>query len=417
MAASADGGGANHYSSARLKLARLVVSESTPLGEVVRRVVKLSAHAVGVERVGLWIFERGATELVCVEMLVRSTGKHTRGERLRTARFPVYVRTLEEHRAIVVDDARESPLTRELGEDYLIPNGITSMLDAPVFRGGDVVGVLCHEHVGEPRSWTKDQIAFASSAADIVAGMFEQSARLEAERELRSQQVEIERARKLEALALFATQVVHDLNNILTVVRSAIDVLAARGVEAELGPVSDAVSHGARLVKQLLAFARPAAEEPRVATVRIADAVADSIPLVRAAVGTAFDVRTEIERGPWRVRLEATDVERLMLNLALNARDAMPAGGEIFVSLGLEETPPGAAPSVLLEVRDEGIGMDAATQARIFDPFFTTKGVGTGLGLSTVHGIVRRAGGTIDVTSAPGKGATLDLRLPVAEER
>ena len=406
------------YASARLKLARLAVRKGTPLGDVCARVMWLVSQSLAVDRVGLWMFERGSTDLRCIDMYVRSKDEHVAGEVLDARGFPTYVQALESCRAIVADDARADPHTREMRDVYLVPNGITSMLDAPVFKEGDVVGVLCHEHVGPLRSWSKDEVALAASAADIVASVFEQSARLEAETLLRAQELELARARKFEALGLFAAQIAHDFNNVLTVVQTVAEVASERGAREEMLAVTEATAHGAQLVKQLLAFARR--EEVETPAVDLAEVVAEILPMVQGAAGESVRLTTKLEPGASRVRIDPTDVERIVMNLVLNARDAMPDGGVIDVSVAPRAASTDHPQAIELTVKDSGAGMDAATQARIFDPFFTTKrGVGSvggsGLGLSAVYGIVRRARGTIDVTSAPGEGTTFRVGLPRAE--
>jgi two-component system cell cycle sensor histidine kinase/response regulator CckA len=405
------------YASARLKLARLAVRKGTPLGDVCARVMWLVSQSLGVDRVGLWMFERGSTDLRCIDMYVRSKDEHFGGDVLDARTFPTYVQALESCRTVVADDARSDPDTRELRDGYLVPNGITSMLDAPVFKEGDVVGVLCHEHVGPPRHWTKDDAALAASAADIVASVFEQSARLDAETLLRAQETELARARKFEALGLFAAQIAHDFNNVLTVVQTVAEVAAERGAREEMLAVTEATAHGAQLVKQLIAFAR--SDEVETPAVDLAEVVAEVLSMVQGAVGDAVRVTTNLATGIARVRIDPTDVERIVMNLMLNARDAMPDGGVIDVSVAPRAASADAPEAIELAVKDSGAGMDAATQAKIFDPFFTTKrgpGVagGSGLGLSAVYGIVRRARGTIDVTSAPGEGTTIRVRLPRA---
>src|SRR5262245_27851296 len=141
------------------RLARLAVDEQRTLDLVFSQSTKLIARTLGIERVGIWLLEEGTLRCVC--QYRRSTDQHGDGEVLHTADFPAYGDALEQRRAIVANDARTHPHTRQLTRVYLEPNGITSMLDAPLLRRGRVAGVVCHEHVGRRRTWTDAERTFA----------------------------------------------------------------------------------------------------------------------------------------------------------------------------------------------------------------------------------------------------------------
>jgi two-component system cell cycle sensor histidine kinase/response regulator CckA len=401
------------YALTRLRLARLRVHDGTPFAVVCMRVTEMSARCLGVERVGLWLFERGARALRCVDQYSLAADVHMSGTEIDTAAMPAYVRALEEQREIVASDARRDPRTRELTDHYLVPHGITSMLDAPVFRDGDVIGVLCHEHVGKAREWSSADIALAATGADVVAIAFEQSARVQLERLLREKEVQLVRAQKLEALGLMAAKVAHDFNNVLSVVHANAELLESGGAPRErIVDIQTAAQLGKKLVKQLMAFVRrPLSSEAK--PLNVAAAVAEILPVARS-LAAGRTLTAEIARGESTVRIGTTDVERVVMNLVANARDASPQGSEIVLRVGAE---PSEMPAwVVVEVRDAGCGMDRDTQSRVFDPFFTTKSTegGTGLGLSTVQGIVSSANGTIDVESELGGGTVIRIRLPVA---
>ena len=221
-------------------------------------------------------------------------------------------------------------------------------------------------------------------------------------------------AQKLEALGLVAAKVAHDFNNVLAIVQGSADVLAAR-TDADFDGIDDiksALRLGRDLVKNLLDFVRPtqASEAP---SIDLGAVVAALMPAARRLAAGRI-VIVDIARGEWRAQLDSADAERIVSNLVVNARSATTEGDEITLRVRGDSTE--TPPSVILEVSDNGTGMDAATQSRMFDPFFTTRADagGTGLGLSTVHGIVHAARGTIDVESEVGRGTTIRIRLPLA---
>ena len=146
------------FEAARLRLARTTIAGGETLRTAFTRATEISAHTFHVERVGIWLFERGGDLLHFVHQFSLSQQKHSSGEKLRRSDYPRYVASLEEHRNLVADDVRSHPLTLELGP-YFEAHGITSLLDAPIFRAGDVVGVVCHEQVGPPRVWTEREQA------------------------------------------------------------------------------------------------------------------------------------------------------------------------------------------------------------------------------------------------------------------
>ena len=401
------------HAKARLALARLSVHAGTTFASVCARVTELSARSLNVERVGLWLFERGATSLRCVDQFTLSTGMHTVEGEIETQSVPEYVAALESHREIVTSDARSDARTKELAEHYLEPKGISSMLDSPVFRGGDVVGVLCHEHVGPSRDWSVADIGLASMAADVIAIAFEQAARLHAEKLLRESESRALHAQKLEALGLVAAKVGHDFNNVLTVVQSCTDLVASgSNAEDRVQEIRSALRLGKNLVTQLMDFVRPA-QESDAPVIDVGALITAFLPTART-LAPEHVVTADIARGAWSVRLSESDIERVVCNLVVNARNATREGGEI--TLRVRSADPENAMSMVLEVSDNGAGMDDATQSRMFDPFFTTRSAegGTGLGLSTVHGIVHSARGAIAVESSVGRGTTIRIRLPLA---
>ncbi|MCO5170745.1 MAG: PAS domain-containing protein [Planctomycetes bacterium] len=247
-----------------------------------------------------------------------------------------------------------------------------------------------------------------------------------AQEELREKEEQLLHAQKLEAVGRLAGGVAHDFNNLLTVIMGYAEVLLRRAprdpLEREmLEEIQAASERAGSLTAQLLTFSRKQLVQPRL--LDLDAVVSDMHRLLRRVIGD--DVVLETRHGAaGRVLADRGQLEQVLMNLAVNARDAMPGGGRLSIVTGAVTLDAAqaaaldlaAGPHVELSVTDTGEGMDEATRARIFEPFFTTKeqDKGTGLGLSTVYGIVRQAGGAVEVRSEPGAGATFRILLPAS---
>ncbi len=236
-------------------------------------------------------------------------------------------------------------------------------------------------------------------------------------------------AQKMEAVGRLAGGVAHDFNNILSVILSYADILLTElesgdASRADVEQILKASDRAAALTGQLLMFSRQQVIEPKVLDLN--DVISDVEKMLHRMVGEDVELVSRLSPSIGKVRVDRGSFEQALMNLVVNARDAMPAGGTLTIETSgvvLDEAyarehfgaKPG--PHVLLAVSDTGTGMDEATQARVFEPFFTTKerGKGTGLGLSTVFGIVQQSGGRIGLQSAPGKGSCFQVYLPVVE--
>ena len=235
-------------------------------------------------------------------------------------------------------------------------------------------------------------------------------------------------SQKMEAIGRLSAGVAHDFNNCLLAIFGYSDLLLERyGDDAFLGRnltgIKEAGQRAAALTKQLLAFARRQPMETRV--MGLNPVIAGLEKMLQRLLGEDIQLITQLHSELGKVKIDSGQMEQVIVNLAVNARHAMPSGGRLTLrTIPLDVRDGGAAPHanvppgsyVLLTVTDTGTGMDAVTQARVFEPFFSTKGEGTGLGLSTAYGIVRQSGGHIFVNSAPGEGACFSLYLPVTRE-
>jgi PAS domain S-box-containing protein len=246
--------------------------------------------------------------------------------------------------------------------------------------------------------------------------------------EYKALEARLAHAEKLEALARLSGAVAHDFNNLLTVMMVASGMLPEPGdnetAQIAVEELRDSLRRGAELTRSLLTFARRQPTERRVTALEPALQLA--MPIVTRAVGERVRVSLHQDVGSAPVPIGQTQLEMILLNLAVNARDAMPEGGTLEIhsrmttfTMADKERPPGLAPATYatVEVRDSGTGMPQDVLSRVFEPFFTTKDAerGTGLGLASVHGIVRQLGGAVLVTSVEGEGTTFTLYLPLAE--
>ena len=266
-------------------------------------------------------------------------------------------------------------------------------------------------------------VAVQGSARDITE-------RKRAEEALRASQLQLQQSQKLEAIGQLAGGVAHDFNNMLTAIIGYTDLSLRRvGLEnpirRNLEETKKAAERAASLVRQLLAFSRKQILEPKVLDLN--DVVKDMHKMLTRLIGENIKLATRLETDLGSVKADPCQVEQIIVNLVVNARDAMPRGGRVTietanVSLDAQTAAKHVAVNpgeyVMLTVSDTGSGMDQETQARIFEPFFTTKevGKGTGLGLSTVYGIVKQSGGNIWVYSEPGFGTVFKVYLPRIDE-
>jgi len=407
------------YQAVTLRLAQERVTGDRPLRDVLNVVTIAAAAALRVNRVSVWFFLDERRAIRCDYLHQPDRGDVYEGTILHASDFPVYFEVLQRCRVIRFVDQAGDPMAEELRNSYLGPLGITAMLDAPIYQGGEVVGIVCHEYVGDVRHWTDAECDFAASVGDIVSRLYAEAARLRAESQLGVERERLTEVQHLVEIGRLAAGVAHDFNNILSAVFAYIDMVkssASDGAEVnrlatELAAI---VASGRELTQTLLTLGRANGHRPRV--VNPGEVLRASLPLMKAAAGPRVDVAVRADETVSRILIDPLQLERAIVNLVVNARDAMPGGGAVTVELREETigfTRGHRSTFVVIEVIDTGTGMDKTTRDHMFESFFTTKGVqGRGLGLAVVNQIVTLAGGFIQVDTSPGNGTRIRLYLP-----
>jgi signal transduction histidine kinase/ActR/RegA family two-component response regulator len=307
--------------------------------------------------------------------------------------------------------------------------GIRSSASIPFIERGTVVATLS-VYADVTGFFTDDLVETLGEIGPTVSLALDRfaEARERERHELQSRALEdqLRQSAKMEAIGTLAGGVAHDFNNTLTVIRNTVQLLLDGGAltaeqRERLSQIDFAAQSAAGLTSQLLTFGRRQVRNPQ--TLSLDDEVRATVTLIERLVRESITVELDLDAGASRVHIDRTEFQQVVLNLAANARDAMPHGGTLEMrtrvvdideqlAAGRLHLEPGTY--AFLEVADSGVGMDAETLDRMFDPFFTTKELGTGLGLATVFGIVRGSGGHVWAYSEPGLGTTLRLYFPVA---
>jgi len=393
--------------SARLQIVRLVLDDFADLKRAMLTAARVSATTLGVARVGVWSLTEDRTRLrrAALHDLRRPDQEAFEDLELPLAEWPAYLAAVSSRRVIAAADALTDARTSELAETYLLPRGVTSMMDAPLFVRGEVWGIVCHEHIGVPRIWSEREIGFAVSVADMLSAMLEQAMRLAIEARLRQNEAEIAHLRRAEAVVRTAAAIGHDINTLLQAISGRAELAvhrnrAAEHSEALLEIVGDC-QRAARIVGQLRELDTPS--QALGLESDLSFVIEDTRATLDALLAPSHTLTVELAPEA-RVPASRADLERILLNLVVNAKEAMPLGGTVTV-VTLR-----SAAGVSLSVKDQGSGIAPEQAAHIFEPYFTTKnGRNTGLGLFAVATIARRTAGGVGIDSTPGAGTTVTI--------
>ncbi|SEL94702.1 PAS domain S-box-containing protein [Pseudoxanthomonas sp. GM95] len=368
------------------------------------------------------------------------TGAQRLGRVLDLRPYRAIRAALEQGQVVVVGDIRHDELTAEVVE-LLEGWDVGALINVPILEHGRLVAVL-YVNTSQPRAWEDQEVAMAQ---EFVARIRTAEQRLHGEAALREanetleQRVEqrthellqaeeaLRQAQKMEAVGQLTGGIAHDFNNLLTAITGGLELLKMRlaqgrtqDLDRYINVATNAASRAASLTHRLLAFSRRQTLSPKPTDVK--QLVSGIAELIQRTVGPEIALETVNAAGLWPSMIDPSQLENAILNLCINARDAMPNGGKITIETGNRwidqrtASQRGIAPGqyISLCVSDSGTGMTADVIAKAFDPFFTTKpiGMGTGLGLSMIYGFARQSGGAVSIYSELDKGTMVCIYLP-----
>jgi PAS domain S-box-containing protein len=320
---------------------------------------------------------------------------------------------------VIVNDAQDHPRLAPVG-DLLRRAEATSLLLVPLIVEGEMLGGLAFGGA-ESRSFSKEEMELAQRVAEQVSGLL---ARVRLEMDHQQLEEQFRQAQKMEALGQMARGVAHDFNSLLTVIGTTLDLMERQfhpvdPIHEQIGYIREAGEQAAELTRQLLTFSRRGAAKTRVMDLN--QAIEQLAPMLRRILGQELELAMDLAPDLWPVKIDPAQVDQVLVNLVMNAGAATAPGGTVsvetanvyldaaYVANRLEGR---LGEHILLAVHDTGEGMDEEVQRHLFEPFFTTRERGTGLGLSTVYGIVKHHGGHIQVDSEVGKGTSFYIYLP-----
>lgn len=402
----------------------------------------MMAGYLGVDRAGYGLVDRVA-ETITIERDWNGPGLRTLAGTLHFRDFGSYIEDLKQGRTVAIPDASEDPRTRDTAA-ALRNIDVRALLNMPLTERGGLVGLLYLNH-SQVRAWSEDELDFVrdvgvrlrSVIARREAQMALQDFAANLERQVEARATELEAAReqlrqsqKLEAVGQLTGGLAHDFNNLLGSISGALELMRRHGehtlspdMKRYVGIALGATQRAAALTHRLLAFSRRQTLQAKL--LGLNGLVRGMEELVRRTVGPEISVEVIAETELWNVVADASQFENALLNLCINARDAMPEGGRLTIETANRVLDHRAAAAAGLDageyvcvcVRDSGVGMTPEVAAAAFDPFFTTKplGKGTGLGLSMIYGFAKQSGGRVSIQSKVGEGTAVCIELPRSE--
>jgi len=409
-------------------LAKRMGSPHGDLQSTLREITEAAAATLQVLRCGVWLYDESRSNLACVDLFDANTGEHSADLHLSADTSPRYFAALEHERAIAAVDACNDPRTSEFRDIYLKPHSITSMLDAPIRIRGQMIGMVCNEHCGEPRPWSADEMNLAGTFADFVGLAIEADEHQQQEVKAQRLEGQLRQAKKLKSMGLLAGGIAHDFNNLLVgILGNAALALQELADDAPLRPLLEdiraASTRAAELAKEMLAYSGRATLTS--APVDLNAIIRETAQLLSATEPTTIDLELD-DTSPAALG-DPAGLQRVVMNLMTNAVEAIAAShGRVTIRTTRVSLPAydvsgyllgerlGPGEYIALAVADDGVGMDATAREHLFDPFFTTKTEGRGLGLAVVLGIVSSHRGALLVDSELEHGTRLTILLPAS---
>jgi len=429
---------AERLRSAMVELADALRDIADP-DELTHAACEITGRTLEVDRVGFGTVD-GLNETITIRRDWNAPGIRSLAGVLNFRDYGNYIENLKRGETVVFEDARLDLRTRDTAAALEAISAL-AVVNMPLRDQGETVA-LFYANNAAPRVWLEDELQFMRDVAERtlaarerrraerhLAKLAESLERTVEQRtaELMASEAALRQAQKMEAVGQLTGGLAHDFNNLLTAISGSLEMVEKRVSEGRfqdtarfVGMARTATERATAVTHRLLAFSRRQTLEPKATDIlALAQGMED---LIQRTVGPSIRLNTVAVDQPWPVLVDPSQLENALLNLCINARDAMPDGGDLTLSMSnvalVDETVlgPECEPGdyVRLCVSDEGVGMSEETIARAFDPFFTTKplGQGTGLGLSMIYGFVRQSGGQVSITSRPGEGTSVCIHLP-----
>lgn len=455
-----------------MEIARNPALNQGNLSIAIKEITEATAHNLEIERVSVWLFDSTLTKLQCFNLFELNLNQHSTGIELPLADYPVYLNALIENHALVVEDTLTDSRVQELVEAYLAPLNITSTIDEPIRLGGQTVGVLCIEQVGNIHRWTPEDQNFARSIADLVSLALEARERYRAEarerekavalelalNELKRTQAQLIQTEKMSSLGQVVAGVAHEINNPVSFIygnltparqylKDLIQLIEAYqkhypnpdqeiqqlATEIDLDflmedwhNLMNSIQLGAERIQEIVRSLQIFAKQTKLElkAIDIHEGIDNMLLILQHRLRSEIDDSeiqviknyTEIPK----VTCYPSQINQVFMNLLNNAIDALenqPLPRIITICTKTLLTDPNSLPkSVEISIADNGIGMEADIQKKIFDPFYTTKSVGsgTGLGLSISYEIVvEKHQGKLYCVSTPRQGTECIVEIPI----
>lgn len=338
--------------------------------------------------------------------------------------FPWYFEKFLQGETVCFNNLNGLPRLASVERVKLEKVGIKSIIIVPMWYGGKIVGLLGFDTLSYEKRWTTEHIILLKLVGEIFINAIQNK---KTQKALRFSEEQLRQAQKMEAIGQLAGGVAHDFNNLLTVIAGHTE-LAMMSLDPfdplyqSVEQIQRASESASNLTRQLLAFSRKQNLEKKV--VNINDVIGDMSKMLKRIIGENITLHYEGEQDLWQVETDPSQLGHVIINLAVNAKDAMPNGGHLSIVARNQELDDEfirahsgklqSGEHVMISVSDTGEGIPKELQDRVFDPFFTTKeaGRGTGLGLSMAYGVIQQSGGDIWLYSEPGRGCTFNIFLP-----
>ncbi|MDX9701598.1 MAG: ATP-binding protein [Candidatus Auribacterota bacterium] len=398
-------------------LVRMTSFSGESFGSLINKITESTAEFLEVDRVCIWVFNETFSTINLFDLYNHRLNLHSNGDIVEAEKIPAFFEALQQGDHISVKDVSKDPRLKDFFEHYLSREGISSVLDVPISFGDKIRGVLCHEHVGPPRDWTKYEERYASSIADLISLIFDKF-------EHKKMEDEYNKTKQIESIGLIAGGIGHDFNNLLTAIlgNCSLAMMSCQSDSEQvefLDNIEKATNRARDLSQQLLNFSREGTPIKKSASILEVIRESANFSLKGSNVKCVVNAPEDL----WNVEIDKGQISQVINNLIINADHAMPEGGTITVicenvllkTAQIENLPGGKY--VKITVRDHGVGINPENHKKIFDPYFTTKEKGSGLGLSMCYSIVQKHKGYINVKSEPGVGSEFFIYLPTSEQQ